>query len=108
MFTQRGFLEVPFTPVVDGYVFPVNLDHMYFNKHVKPINLLLGVNKDEGAYFVVYSIDKFLENLYFNPEHFTESDYTVCTSSCLSLSPCRRCLHQYSSLLLFLQKLPVY
>ena len=80
MFTQRGFLEVPFTPVVDGYVFPTSLDHNFISRFVKPINLLLGVNKDEGAYFVVYSIDKFLENLHFDPAAFSESDYTVRTS----------------------------
>ena len=72
-------------------MFPTNLDHTYISRYVKPINLLLGVNKDEGAYFVVYSIDKFLENLHFDPAAFSENDYTVCTfwpsASCPSVPP---------------------
>lgn len=52
---SRLYFEVPMKPVIDEYVLPKHPDSMFrdFPLKRKP-ELLLGVNKNEGMYFLVY------------------------------------------------------
>lgn len=57
--TSRSLLELPFIPVVDGDFLPDTPDTLLKNGKFKQTQILVGVNKDEGAPFLVYGAPGF-------------------------------------------------
>ena len=49
-----GMMGCPFTPVLDGKFFPESPAKALLRKNFKKTNILLGTNRDEGNYFLIY------------------------------------------------------
>ena len=57
---RPGFLDVAFSPTFDNYLFPgLNSVHDIDKNTLKNANILIGVNKNEGTYFLAYGLDYF-------------------------------------------------
>ncbi|XP_034024017.1 cholinesterase-like [Thalassophryne amazonica] len=54
--TQPSFLYLPFIPVVDGDFLPDNVDVLLDTGKFAKKEVVIGLNKDEGTYFVLYSV----------------------------------------------------
>jgi len=53
---SRGILQFPFLPVVDREFLPERPDLMLEHRSFKRCPILIGSNKNEGSYFVVYEL----------------------------------------------------
>jgi len=49
-----GIMGCPFTPVYDGVFFPDSPEKALQRKNFKKTNILLGNNRNEGNYFILY------------------------------------------------------
>ena len=49
-----GIMEFPFTPIVDGNFLPDGPKRLLSKGQFKKTQILLGANKDEGIYFIMY------------------------------------------------------
>ncbi|XP_059085955.1 acetylcholinesterase-like [Tigriopus californicus] len=49
-----GIMGCPFTPVYDGVFFPESPKKALEKRHFKNTNILLGTNRNEGYYFIIY------------------------------------------------------
>ncbi|XP_047451175.1 acetylcholinesterase-like [Mugil cephalus] len=54
-----SFLGFPFAPVVDGDFLPDKVEMLLTSDKLTKKDLMLGVNKDEGTYFLVYGVPGF-------------------------------------------------
>ena len=59
-----GYFDVPIGPVTDGFFFPHPPRDLLRAGRFKNTNIMLGSNKDEGTYFLLYGL-----NRYFNLKH---------------------------------------
>lgn len=57
--TQSSLLSLPFTPHVDGNFLPDNVDVLLSTGNFAKKDVMFGLNKDEGTYFVVYAVPGF-------------------------------------------------
>jgi len=57
---SRGILQFPFLPVVDRDFLPERPELMLEHRMFKRCPILLGSNKNEGSYFVVYELSDWL------------------------------------------------
>ena len=75
---SAGYL-IPFQPVRDGVFLPLttNLSAPLSSAQKKPV--IIGVNRNEGLYFLLYRVSMFYNNLTNNPDDFTYADLQVCT-----------------------------
>lgn len=53
---KYGVVEFGFTPIVDGSFIINEPEIMLKNKDFKKTNLLMGSNKEEGSYFIIYKL----------------------------------------------------
>uniref|UniRef100_H3CMY0 Carboxylic ester hydrolase n=1 Tax=Tetraodon nigroviridis TaxID=99883 RepID=H3CMY0_TETNG len=51
--------DIPFLPVVDGVFLPDEIDALISNPSIQKKEVLLGLNHDEGTYFLVYTVPGF-------------------------------------------------
>ncbi|XP_041355817.1 cholinesterase 1-like [Gigantopelta aegis] len=58
------YFDVPFAPVVDGYFLAEDPQTLLKKGQTKNCSVILGLNKDEGSYFLLYGIPK-----YFSPSN---------------------------------------
>ena len=71
-----GICEFPFVPIVDGVFLEESPLVSLRNQTYKKTNLLLGSNKDEGYYFILYYLTDLFrneENVYINRRDFFRS-----------------------------------
>ncbi|XP_072114555.1 acetylcholinesterase [Mobula birostris] len=54
-----SIFRFPFVPIIDGDFFPESPDAMISTGNLKRTQVLLGVNKDEGSYFLLYGAPGF-------------------------------------------------
>ncbi|XP_051900454.1 acetylcholinesterase isoform X2 [Pristis pectinata] len=54
-----SIFRFPFVPIIDGDFFPESLDTMLDAGNFKKTQVLLGVNKDEGTFFLLYGAPGF-------------------------------------------------
>ncbi|ESP00050.1 hypothetical protein LOTGIDRAFT_113227 [Lottia gigantea] len=54
-----GFLGVPFPPVVDGEFLTDDPDSLFKRDEYKKVDVLLGVVKDEGSYWLIYGLPQY-------------------------------------------------
>ncbi|XP_072248804.1 cholinesterase-like [Leuresthes tenuis] len=59
---QRSLLGLPFHPVVDGDFLPADVDVLLNRRNLPKKELMIGLNKDEGTYFLVYGAPGFHAN----------------------------------------------
>lgn len=57
--TQLSLLSLPFTPHVDGNFLPDDVDVLLSTGNFAKKDVMFGLNKDEGTYFVVYAVPGF-------------------------------------------------
>lgn len=57
--TQPSLLSLPFTPHVDGNFLPDAVDVLLSTGNFAKKDVMFGLNKDEGTYFVVYGVPGF-------------------------------------------------
>jgi len=57
---SRGILQFPFLPVVDREFLPERPELMLDRRMFKKCPILLGSNKNEGSYFVIYELSDWL------------------------------------------------
>ena len=63
---SRGILQFPFLPVVDGDFLPQRPDLMLEHRDFKRCPILIGSNRNEGSWFVVYELsDRLTEAIFF-------------------------------------------
>jgi len=53
---SRGILQFPFLPVVDGTFLPESPELMLEHRSFKPCPILIGSNRNEGSWFLVYEL----------------------------------------------------
>lgn len=53
---SRGILQFPFLPVVDGTFLPESPELMLEHRSFKPCPILIGFNRNEGSWFLVYEL----------------------------------------------------
>lgn len=56
------FLVFPWVPTHDGYVLPLPPAEMLSRQYFKKTDLLIGTNKDEGTYFILYGVPTYHYN----------------------------------------------
>ena len=61
-----------FVPVIDGVVLPDTPDAMLSSGNIKDTQILLGVNQDEGSYFLLYGAPGFSKD---NESHISREDF---------------------------------
>ncbi|CAG7837968.1 unnamed protein product, partial [Allacma fusca] len=61
-FKLLKFLSFPFVPTTDGYSIPSCPLGMLEKSSVKRVDVLVGTNKDEGTYFLMYEYQRYLGN----------------------------------------------
>ena len=60
-----GIMGCPFTPVFDGHFFPDSPAKALKRKNFKKTSILLGTNRNEGHYFLIYYLtDIFKKQVY--------------------------------------------
>lgn len=59
IFTKPSLLTLPFVPVVDGDFLPDDLEVLQRTSNLPKKDVLVGVNKDEGTYFLIYGVPGF-------------------------------------------------
>ncbi|KAM6987714.1 acetylcholinesterase-like [Tautogolabrus adspersus] len=57
--TKPALLTLPFVPVVDGDFLPDTVEVLLSSGKLRKQELLLGLNKDEGTYFLMYGVPGF-------------------------------------------------
>ncbi|XP_019741631.1 acetylcholinesterase-like [Hippocampus comes] len=57
--TQPSILSIPFPPVVDGYFLPDEPEILLQSNALPKKEVLLGLNRNEGTYFLVYGMPGF-------------------------------------------------
>uniref|UniRef100_A0A7N8XT93 Carboxylic ester hydrolase n=1 Tax=Mastacembelus armatus TaxID=205130 RepID=A0A7N8XT93_9TELE len=57
--TQASILTLPFVPVVDGDFLPDKPEVLLSTSNLPKKEVLLGLNKDEGTYFLIYGVPGF-------------------------------------------------
>ena len=79
--------SIPFQPVLDGVFLPLttNLSAPPASALKKPV--IIGVNRNEGMYFLLYKVPMFYNNLTNTPDEFSYADlkvcmYRICSYSC--------------------------
>lgn len=75
-----GVVEFAFTPIVDGVFMDDSPENMLENKDFKKTKLLLGSNKDEGTYFIIYHLTELFKNsedVFLTREDFIKSVYEL-------------------------------
>uniref|UniRef100_A0A8C7D8D0 Carboxylic ester hydrolase n=1 Tax=Oncorhynchus kisutch TaxID=8019 RepID=A0A8C7D8D0_ONCKI len=70
-----AIFRFPFVPVIDGVVLPDNPEAMLSSGNIKDTQILLGVNQDEGSFFLLYGAPGFSKDnkSLFSREDFLES-----------------------------------
>ena len=71
-----GICEFPFVPVLDGAFLDEMPEDALRNGHFKHAPILLGSNKDEGNYFILYYLTQLFqlkENVLVDREEFLQS-----------------------------------
>ena len=70
--------SIPFQPLLDGVFLPLttNLSALPTSALKKPV--IIGVNRNEGMYFLLYRIPMFNNNLTNTPDEFSYADFQVC------------------------------
>nr|AIY62314.1 acetylcholinesterase 1B [Lepeophtheirus salmonis] len=74
--TVFGISEFPFVPIVDGKFMDKTPEKSLKEKDYKKTNILMGVNKDEGNFFIMYYLPELFkknENVYINRTDFIRS-----------------------------------
>jgi acetylcholinesterase len=69
-----GVAEFPFVPIIDGAFLDETPQTSLNQKHFKKTNVMLGANKDEGHYFIMYYLTDLFkkeENVFVSREQFT-------------------------------------
>ena len=64
-----GVCAMPFVPIIDGQFLPENPLRMLQSGQFKKTEVLLGANKDEGSYFLIY----YLTHLFRLEENVSDS-----------------------------------
>ncbi|XP_075905947.1 cholinesterase-like isoform X2 [Nelusetta ayraudi] len=59
VFASGELLGIPFVPVVDGAFLPSDVDTLLTSNTLLKTELLLGLNHDEGTYFLMYGVPGF-------------------------------------------------
>uniref|UniRef100_A0A3Q3WB44 Carboxylic ester hydrolase n=1 Tax=Mola mola TaxID=94237 RepID=A0A3Q3WB44_MOLML len=75
--TNGALSDIPFLPVIDGVFLPDTVDVMLNNDSLPKKDVLLGLNLDEGSYFLVYGVPGFsisTESLITRDEFLTGVD----------------------------------
>ncbi|XP_077467543.1 cholinesterase-like [Stigmatopora argus] len=57
--TQPTILPIPFPPVVDGYFLPDKIELLLQSPNLPKKDVLFGLNRNEGTYFLVYGMPGF-------------------------------------------------
>jgi len=57
-----GIMGCPFTPVYDGVFFPDSPEKALQRKNFKKTNILVGANRNEGNYFILYYLTNIFKN----------------------------------------------
>ncbi|XP_017279527.1 acetylcholinesterase [Kryptolebias marmoratus] len=57
--SQASILDFPFLPVVDGNFLPARVEVLLSSSNLPKKELMLGINKDEGTYLLVYGMPGF-------------------------------------------------
>ncbi len=68
-----GIAEFPFTPIIDGSFLDETPQTALNNKNFKKTNVLMGANRDEGFYFIIYYLTELFkkeENVFVTREDF--------------------------------------
>lgn len=68
-----GIVEFPFVPVIDGKFLTESPQKSLESKNFKKTNILMGANKDEGNYFIIYYLTELFkkeENVFVSREDF--------------------------------------
>ncbi|KPM10761.1 acetylcholinesterase-like protein 4 [Sarcoptes scabiei] len=71
-----GVVEFAFTPMVDGSFLDSKPEDLLKKKDFKRTKLLMGSNKEEGSYFIVYQLNHLFntsEDIYLTREEYAES-----------------------------------
>ena len=71
-----GICEFPFTPIIDGAFLDETPQKSLETKNFKKTNVMMGVNKDEGVFFIMYYLTELFkkeETVYVNREDFIRS-----------------------------------
>ncbi|KAH8009645.1 hypothetical protein HPB51_018913 [Rhipicephalus microplus] len=71
-----GVVEFPFVPVVDGAFLDESPQESLAARNFKKTNLLLGSNRDEGTYFLIYYLTELFrrdESVYLGREDFVRA-----------------------------------
>nr|XP_046910537.1 acetylcholinesterase-like [Dermatophagoides farinae] len=72
----NGVVEFAFTPILDGVFLTDYPEKLMQDKRFKKTRLLLGNNKEEGTYFIIYKLNdifKFEEDVYLTRADFNKS-----------------------------------
>ncbi|XP_060902246.1 acetylcholinesterase-like [Labrus mixtus] len=59
VFTKPSLIALPFVPVVDGDFLPDTVEALLSSGNLRKQELLFGLNKDEGTYFLMYGVPGF-------------------------------------------------
>ena len=71
-----GCAEFPFTPVIDGAFLDETPQKSLDTKNFKKTNVMMGANKDEGVFFIMYYLTDLFKNeetVFVNRENFIKS-----------------------------------
>ena len=71
-----GIAEFPFVPVIDGAFLDETPQKSMDTKNFKKTNIMMGANKDEGVFFILYYLTDLFKNeetVFVNREDFIKS-----------------------------------
>merc|ERR1719367_702973 len=71
-----GIAEFPFVPVIDGAFLDETPRESMRTKNFKKTNIMMGANRDEGNYFIIYYLTELFkneENVYVSREEFIDA-----------------------------------
>ncbi|XP_041850448.1 acetylcholinesterase-like [Melanotaenia boesemani] len=54
--TEPSLIAIPFTPLVDGDFLPASVEELLSSSNLPKKELMIGLTKDEGTYFLVYGV----------------------------------------------------
>ena len=76
-----GICAMPFVPIVDGQFLPASPARILQSGNFKKTEILLGANRDEGSYFLIY----YLTHLFKLDDNVSHNNLT-CQSTAVFIS----------------------
>ncbi|XP_070571596.1 acetylcholinesterase-like isoform X2 [Ptychodera flava] len=84
-----NFNEFPWVPTVDGFFLPDEPKRLISERRLNPADLLLGANKDEGTWFILYQVPGYEKDSdstqtydsYLNNVDLVDFDLNACSRS---------------------------